>query len=114
MNQEPKIKKKRVKNKRISFYVLDKDYEILEENSKNFGLNKSEFIRRMCCSKNENLEVLKEEFLKNITELKRIGNNLNQISKKLNQGSDLEIDLNDFRSDLTSSIDKLKELAKKD
>jgi uncharacterized protein YpuA (DUF1002 family) len=114
MNQEPKKKKKRVKDKRISFYILKKDYEILEENSKNFGLNKSEFIRRMCCSKNENLEVLKENFLKNILELKRIGNNLNQISKKLNQGSELEIDLNEFKGDLTKAIDELKEMAKKD
>ena len=47
-------------------------------------------------------------------ELKRIGNNLNQISKKLNQGSELEIDLNEFKGDLTKAIDELKEMAKKD
>lgn len=102
------------KSERLELRLSEGDYKILEENSTKFGLKKSEYIRRMCCSKNENLEVLKENFLKNISELKRIGNNLNQISKKLNQGSELEIDLNEFKGDLTKAIDELKEMAKKD
>ncbi len=102
------------KNERLELRLSEEDYKILEENSTKFGLKKSEYIRRICCTKNENLEVLKENFLKNLLELKRIGNNLNQISKKLNQGSELEIDLNEFKGDLTKAIDELKEMAKKD
>ena len=102
------------KNERLELRLSEEDYKILEENSTKLGLKKSEYIRRICCTKNENLEVLKENFLKNLLELKRIGNNLNQISKKLNQGSELEIDLNEFKGDLTKAIDELKEMAKKD
>ena len=40
-------------------------------------------------------------------------NNLNQISKKLNQGLEFDINLNEFKGDLTKAIDELKEMAKK-
>lgn len=63
MNQEPKKVKKRIKNKRISIYLEEKDLEILDTQAEKLGLNRSEFVRRMCCSKSKELELFKEEHI---------------------------------------------------
>lgn len=120
MNQEPKKVKKRIKNKRISIYLEEKDLEILDTQAEKLGLNRSEFVRRMCCSKSKELELFKEEHIKLFNQINAIGRNFNQLVKSVNEiGAEkinletLKTRLNAFKSDFGEWKDKHKEFIKK-
>lgn len=120
MNQEPKKVKKRIKNKRISIYLEEKDLEILDTQAEKLGLNRSEFVRRMCCSKSKELELFKEEHIKLFNQINAIGRNFNQLVKSVNEiGAEkinletLKTRLNAFKIDFDEWKDKHKEFIKK-
>ncbi len=124
MELEPKKpKKKRVKTKRISLYLEEKDLQILDSQAENLGLNRSEFIRRMCCSKSKELEIFKEEHIKLFNQINAIGRNFNQLVKAINEFNafgmekivllDIEKQLNTFKSDFDEWKDKHKDFIKK-
>lgn len=120
MNQEPKKIKKRIKNQRIALYLKKEDLKILDTQAEKLGLNRSEFIRRMCCSKYKELEIFKEEHIKLFNQINAIGRNFNQLVKAVNEiGVEkinletLRTHLNTFKSDFDEWKDKHKDFIKK-
>lgn len=117
MTLEPK---KRIKNQRIALYLDEEDLKILDSQAEKLGLNRSEFIRRMCCSKSKELELFKEEHIKLFNQINAIGRNFNQLVKavneigaeKINLGT-LKTHLNTFKSDFDEWKDKHKDFIKK-
>ena len=120
MNQEPKKIKKRIKNKRIAIYLEEKDLEILDTQAEKLGLNRSEFIRRMCCSKSKELEIFKEEHIKIFNQINAIGRNFNQLVKAVNEIGIEKTNLDkvksyleQFKSDFDEWKDKHKDFIKR-
>lgn len=67
----------------ITFRLNDEEQSSLRMKIASSGCNQQEYLRRVALGK----EVLNTEGIKTILpEMKRQGNNLNQIAKKLNQG----------------------------
>ena len=60
-------------------------------------MNLTEYIVASSLNENIIVEADKSEY---ITELRRIGNNINQLTKKVNQGILKEIDLSDVKKEL--------------
>ena len=69
--------------KQLSFRVNEEEYQKLQERVQESGKNQQEYILSCVLDKKiVNTDGIKEL----IPELKRIGNNLNQIAKKCNEG----------------------------
>lgn len=116
------MSEKRKKNIRVPFYISQKESEILDKHAKELKLNRSEFIRRMCCSDETELSVFKEEHIKLYNEINAIGRNLNQLTKFLNTNAyqNKKIDLKNleeyfdaFKRDLTNWRESFGHLLKK-
>lgn len=84
-NEEKEKKKKqpnRTRKKQIAIRLSEKEYEKLMEQVRKSGMTQQDFFSKVCMEKEiKNLDGLKEL----IPEIKRIGNNINQIAKKCNQ-----------------------------
>ena len=71
--------------KQLSFRVNEEEYQKLQERVQESGKNQQEYILSCVLDKKiVNTDGIKEL----IPELKRIGNNLNQIAKRCNEGGD--------------------------
>ncbi len=86
----PKKEKQIVRTRHINLRLTETQYEVISEASKQAGLSLSEYIRAQL---SKGKVVAKYELVADIPELKkltaefgRIGNNLNQIARHLNQG----------------------------
>lgn len=80
---------KRARPKQVKFWATEKELEEIKKKVKKSKLTQSEYLLR--CALDKNLLVV--EGLKEILiELSREGNNLNQISRKLNQGEQFNKD----------------------
>ena len=99
-----------VKEKKVFFRVSDSLYEVIAYSAKKSGLSISEFCRRAVLNQPiKKLPVIihdeKEiaQALRNIdTNINRLGNNMNQIARHLNQGGAImEPVLEEIRADLT-------------
>lgn len=73
----------RTRNRQINFYLSEKEYESLQKKISKTKLNQSDFLREMIFKKNIFIFSDLDKFL---IELKRIGNNINQLTKAVNQG----------------------------
>lgn len=79
-----KKKPNRTKAKQIAFRMTDKEYEKLMQLVARSGKTQQEFLTTAILNTTvTNLDGLKEV----VPEMKRLGNNLNQIAKKLNEGA---------------------------
>ena len=116
-------KMKKIKNReRIiqkKFFVNEKEDERIKLIMKETGItNFSIFARRACCNK----EIFSIDFseYKNIiseisatkSELKRIGNNINQIAKHLNENKNNQTEslMSDYQNQLESLEDKIQKV----
>lgn len=73
----------------VTFRLSDEELEILKEKISSSGKNQQEYLRRAALSQNiTNMDELKEL----IPEMKRQGNNLNQVAKKLNERGYVDYD----------------------
>ncbi|MEI3628309.1 plasmid mobilization protein [Lactococcus lactis] len=110
-NRERSIQKK--------FFVNEKENERIKLMMKKTGItNFSVFARRACCNK----EIFTLDFsdYKNIiseisstkSELKRIGNNINQISKHLNENKNNQTEslMSDYQNQLESLEEKIQKV----
>ena len=115
-----------VKEKKIFFRVSDSLYEVIAYSAKKSGLSISEFCRRAVLNQPiKKLPVIihdeKEiaQALRNIdANIKRLGNNLNQIARHLNQGGAITQQvLDDVEQELTKldlSIDNFNRAVEKE
>ena len=101
--------------KRNNFYAVwlsDNEMSVFKSKISNTNLNQSTYIRK--CILEKNITVI-PGIRDLIIELKRIGNNLNQIARAVNEGSLKVIndDLKDIEYDLKAVWVKLNEALKK-
>lgn len=69
--------------KQLSFRVNEKEWELLQQKISESGNNQQEYILSCVMDK----QIINTDGIKElILELKRIGNNLNQIAKRCNEG----------------------------
>ena len=95
-----------MKNRKISFRIEEKLEEKIRSQSKKANMTMSSYLTKIISQKN--ITVIEEG--KNIYfELNKIGNNLNQIAKKLNAGIGTKADLESLSS-LSRSLDKIWQL----
>jgi len=73
----------RTKNKQIKFRVTDKDYKKIKEKISKSKLNQDDYLLK--CALGKEIKVI-EGLPEMIKEVKRIGVNLNQLTKSVNQG----------------------------
>ena len=116
-------KMKKIKNRERNilkrFFVNEKEDERIKLMMRKTGItNFSIFARRACCNK----EIFSIDFLeyKNIiseisstkAELKRIGNNINQIAKHLNENKNNQTKewMSDYQNQLENLEDKIQEV----
>lgn len=93
------------KNKRLICRVSEKEYEKFEKLVEKSKLTKSEFMRKSILKK----KIIVIEDIKDLTiELKRIGNNLNQLTRAVNAGEVKEIrELKEIKENLNITFDEV-------
>ncbi|MFL0269247.1 MobC family plasmid mobilization relaxosome protein [Candidatus Clostridium radicumherbarum] len=102
----------RSKNHQIKFYVSDEELHKLKENVGKSKLKQSEFLRTMVI---DNEVIVIEGLDELVTQIKKIGANLNQIAKVLNSGNifDCNKDLQLTQKELNKIWQVLNLLAQK-
>lgn len=86
-----------IKNEEIHIRIDNKKKAMIRQRAKKAKMNLSEYM--IASSLNTNIIVEKDNS-EYITELRRIGNNINQITKKVNQGIIKEINLSEVKKEL--------------
>jgi uncharacterized linocin/CFP29 family protein len=109
------INAKRPERKRkhhISCYLDDKEYIAFRDNRSKTYYSQSEYIRK--CVLDKKITVI-PGIRDLIVDLKRIGNNLNQLTYKVNAGevTVLGDNLKEIKDDLTVALDSLSKVIKK-
>src|SRR5680860_1431586 len=102
----------RKRNITLSFWLTKDELESLKMRISNTNLNQSAYIRKSILDKNITVIPGIRDFT---IELKRIGNNLNQITRMANEGSLTIIgdNMKNINEDLGSVWEKLAETLKK-
>lgn len=99
-----------MKTKYINFRATEKEILDLEALAKKSKLTKSDFIRHAIFNK----EIVVIDGLNEVTkELKRIGNNLNQLTTRANMGHFNVVYLDETKENLADIYDKLSEICDK-
>lgn len=79
----------RNRGKQINFRLSESEFEQFQKNVQKSKLTQSEYLRK--CILEKNIYVI-DDMKELVLELKRLGNNLNQITKKVNTGEVKNID----------------------
>ena len=89
--------KKQNKNRHFNFRVNEKEYNQIKSKIEKSKLNTSEYLLRTAMDKDIIVIIGLEEI---ILQLRRIGNNINQLTKLSNQGSITNVDLENVKEEL--------------
>ena len=89
--------KKQNKNRHFNFRVNEKEYNQIKSKIEKSKLNTSEYLLRTAMDKDIIVISGLEEI---ILQLRRIGNNINQLTKLSNQGSITNVDLENVKEEL--------------
>ena len=93
------IEKKQNKNKHFNFRVNEKEYNKIKSKIEKSNLNTSEYLLRTAMKK----EIIVIDGLEEIIiQLRKIGNNINQLTKLCNQGRLTNINLEDVKKEMKS------------
>ncbi len=93
------IEKKQNKNKHFNFRVNEKEYNKIKSKIEKSNLNTSEYLLRTAMKK----EIIVIDGLEEIImQLRKIGNNINQLTKLCNQGRITNINLEDLKKEMKS------------
>ena len=91
--------KKQNKNRHFNFRVNEKEYNKIKSKIGKSKLNTSEYLLRTAMNK----EIIVIEGLEEIiVQLRKIGNNINQLTKLCNQGRLTNINLEDVKKEMKS------------
>jgi hypothetical protein len=104
----PKKKLEEIKLFQINLRVTLNEQVQLEEIAKTYGLNVVEFVRRRALQKQLPKFTMSGLQRDLIIELSRIGNNINQMSKRANQGNPNLKGLENELLDLYKQLNKIK------
>lgn len=92
-----KKENKQNKNKHFNFRVNEKEYNKIKSKIEKSKLNTSEYLLKTAMDK----EIVVINGLEEvITQLRKIGNNINQLTKLSNQGSITNVDLENVKEEL--------------
>jgi len=80
-----------MKYKQVKVNLTDEAYEKLCRDAEDLEVTKAEYIRRLLKTSIKKKKNISPENLKLINEVKRIGTNLNQISKNINETNIIHI-----------------------
>ncbi|BDP75768.1 plasmid mobilization protein [Enterococcus faecium] len=84
--KKPKVR--RVANKQISFRVNEAEYEKLQQSAKNLNMSVPAFVKKKAQGAKLVRPVVEQEIALEISRnLKVLGNNANQIARRLNSGT---------------------------
>lgn len=118
MEEPPSSKKKkppnRERSKQINIRLNQSEVELLQKNIDKSKLNQNEFIRKSILEKNI---IVIEEIKDLMSELKRVGNNLNQITRLINSGdikdskelAEIKSNLENVWKEIIKSLKKVNE-----
>ena len=91
------VEKKQNKNRHFNFRVNEKEYNKIKSQIEKSKLNTSEYLLRTAMKK----EIIVIDGLEEIIiQLRKIGNNINQLTKLSNQGSITNVDLENVKEEL--------------
>ena len=91
--------KKQNKNKHFNFRVNEKEYNKIKNKIEKSNLNTSEYLLRTAMDK----DIIVIEGLEEIVvQLRKIGNNINQLTKLCNQGRLTNINLENVKKEMKS------------
>ena len=91
--------KKQNKNKHFNFRVNEKEYNKIKSKIEKSELNTSEYLLKTAMNK----EIIVIDGLEEIImQLRKIGNNINQLTKLCNQGRITNINLEDVKKEMKS------------
>ena len=93
------VEKKQNKNRHFNFRVNEKEYNKIKSKIKKSKLNTSEYLLRTSMDKDVIVINGLEEI---IIQLRKIGNNINQLTKLCNQGRLTNINLEDVKKEMNS------------
>lgn len=110
-DESEKKEPKRTRPNQIKFFVSDSELEKINKKIEKSKLTKSDFLRKMVLGK----EIIVVDGLKELAmELNRIGNNINQISKAVNQGKVNDTgELSKLKESYEKAFDEVLKLSKK-
>lgn len=101
------LAKRRIKNNLMKFYVDDKELDLISKKMEEMGMtNRSEYLRKMALQG----YIIKRDFshIDNLVyELNKIGTNINQIAKKVNETNIIS------KNDIKTLNDKMDEVWEK-
>ena len=93
------IEKKQNKNRHFNFRVNEKEYNKIKSKIEKSKLNTSEYLLRTAMHK----DIIVVNGLKEIIiQLRKMGNNINQLTKLCNQGRLTNINLEDVKKEMKS------------
>ena len=93
------VEKKQNKNRHFNFRVNEKEYNKIKSKIEKSKLNTSEYLLRIAMNK----EIIVVNGLKEIIiQLRKMGNNINQLTKLCNQGRLTNINLEDVKKEMKS------------
>ena len=93
------IEKKQNKNRHFNFRVNEKEYNKIKNKIEKSKLNTSEYLLRTAMHK----DIIVVNGLKEIIiQLRKMGNNINQLTKLCNQGRLTNINLEDVKKEMKS------------
>lgn len=93
------VEKKQNKNRYFNFRVNEKEYSAIKIKIEKSKLNTSEYLLRTAMDKDIIVISGLEEI---IMQLRKIGNNINQLTKLCNQGRITNINLEDVKKEMKS------------
>ena len=110
-NKEEIIVPKRERSKQLNIRLSENEVELLQKNIEKSKLKQSEYIRKSILKKNI---IVIDEIKGLMVELKRVGNNLNQITRMMNNGEIKDSkELIEVKNNLEIVWDKVIEALKK-
>ena len=93
------VEKEQNKNRHFNFRVNEKEYNKIKSKIEKSKLNTSEYLLRTAMDKDIIVIDGLDEIIK---QLRRIGNNMNQLTKLCNQGRIKNINLEDVKKEMKS------------
>ncbi|MDD3016272.1 MAG: plasmid mobilization relaxosome protein MobC [Lactococcus chungangensis] len=100
---------KQIKDKNYAFRISKKDLDTIKKKSKKAKITVTDYITKSALDKKI---VVIEGLPEIVTELKRIGNNLNQLTMLSHQGVINTVNLDETEESLTAIYWKINELTK--
>jgi uncharacterized membrane-anchored protein len=101
----------RERNKQLNIRLNEEEVKVMQKNIKKSKLSQSEYIRKSILQKNI---IVIDEIKELMVELKRVGNNLNQITRMMNSGEIKDSkELTEVKNNLENIWNKVIEALKK-